>query len=420
MIACIVVPYFAAAVERRDDRTLAQTPLVIGGRGWEPRPVYAYSREARQQGIRPGMLLRQAQVVAPASHFLPADGSGYRQAAAEVGAVLLDFTPFMEPEDAWHPPAEAQRPFPIPNLALPARYYLDWEDLPVKETIPLTRHLGQTLRQAAGLEAAIGLAESRFAAQLAAAYTQPGRIRPVTRDNPADFLAPYPLNCLPLPAEMGRRLHLLGIHTLGQLAALPLPALQAQFGREIGPFHRLAQGQADGAIAAQEAEPVETAVSHFEPPVASRETLTAVLTHLAQDLAGRLHTAVQVGGVLRLTWDMESGDTIVQTQALRQPTADPGHLAACLHDLLAQADVTEGVTAVAVTVAGLTPARAYQLALFDQKPAAGGKSLHQLVARLQAKFAQAAFYETAVIAPEHPLLEQRAAWRALAYDPLLA
>ena len=44
------------------------------------------------------------------------------------------------------------------------------------------------------------------------------------------FLAAQPVDVLPVPEEMLRRLRLLGIETLGGLAALPRSALAAQFG----------------------------------------------------------------------------------------------------------------------------------------------------------------------------------------------
>lgn len=419
MIACVAVPYFAATVERRDDAALAQTPLVIGGRAWEPRPVYAYSREARQHGIRPGMLLRQAQAVYPASHFLPPDGSGYRQAAGEVNDALLDFTPLVEPEPAWHPPAGARQGIPAANLALPARYYLDLEGLPAKEAVPLVQHIGRSLRQQTALAPAIGLAGRRFAAQIAAAFTRPNHIRPIQPEAEADFLAQRAIHFLPLEKEAARRLRLLGIRTLGQLAQLPPVALRRQLGPEIEPLYRLARGEGAYPIRAQTPPPAETAGHDFEAPVANRLALVAVLTRLARDLAGRLQTDVMAGGEVQLAWETESGQAQRQSQALRQPTADPNRLAVCLHQLLEQMTFPDGVTVVTVTVTHLSPARAYQLPLFGSRPEEAG-TLKGLVARLQAKFGQALFYETAVPAPDHPIPERRSAWRPIACDPILA
>ena len=65
MIACIAVPYFAAAVERRDDDDLLEKPLAIGGQPWEARPVYAISQEVAHQGVRICMSLLLVQDFSP-------------------------------------------------------------------------------------------------------------------------------------------------------------------------------------------------------------------------------------------------------------------------------------------------------------------------------------------------------------------
>ena len=108
MIACLNVPYFAATVERRaGDQALAQPGqapgLVLGGQPWEPQPVYAFSHEAAQQGVKSGMSLRLAHVLSPEAHFMAADPPRYYDASAEVAGVLLDFTHLIEIEALWAP-----------------------------------------------------------------------------------------------------------------------------------------------------------------------------------------------------------------------------------------------------------------------------------------------------------------------------
>src|SRR5690606_21059127 len=101
--ACLSIPYFAAAVERRHDAALTNKPLAIGGQPWEARPIYAYSREVARMGVRPGMSLRLAHVLSPHSHFMPAAEASYSQASGEIVDVLLDSPCLVEPEELWHP-----------------------------------------------------------------------------------------------------------------------------------------------------------------------------------------------------------------------------------------------------------------------------------------------------------------------------
>jgi len=52
MIGCVYFPHFAAAVERRDDPSLAGAPLVIVERAGESARVVAACGEAARLGVQ--------------------------------------------------------------------------------------------------------------------------------------------------------------------------------------------------------------------------------------------------------------------------------------------------------------------------------------------------------------------------------
>ncbi len=87
----------------------------------------------------------------------------------------------------------------------------------------------------------IGVASSRFAAYVAASTTQPGRAAKVPPDEAA-FLSGRSIDLLPLSSGGKARLHLLGLHTLGRLAAMPAGAVQARLGSEGRRAWELARG----------------------------------------------------------------------------------------------------------------------------------------------------------------------------------
>ena len=191
MIACLNVPYFAATVERRGGDYGAsagnqavvesrQAPgLVLGGQPWEPQPVYAFSHEAAQQGVKSGMSLRLAHVLSPEAQFMAADPPRYYDASAEVAGVLLDFTHLIEIDALWAPPKNkaAGRTLTGPGAALgwrlPAAYTLDLESLPPAEALDLAQEMGRQVRRQTQLAPAISLAKSKFVAQVAASLTRP-------------------------------------------------------------------------------------------------------------------------------------------------------------------------------------------------------------------------------------------------------
>lgn len=406
MIACLAVPYFAAAVELRDDSQLAAAPLVVGGQPWEPRPVYSFSHEAALQGVEPGMSLRLAHVLAPDSHFLPAHPPRYQSAAGEVTDVLVDFTPLIEPEHLWQP-AAAPRLLPAGARSLPARYTIDLEGLPPREAVPLAREMGATIRRYTNLEPAVGLAHGRFAASVAAALARPNHLRPVEPEGEAGFLAGRPLAFLALPPETARRLHLLGVHTLGQLAALPLPALQSQFGPDIVPFYRLARGE-EPALS-RRARPLPESLQEkltFESELSNHLLLQQALQQVAAALAMRLEAEGLATGLLTLLWELAQKGERAQSHRLplRQPTAAAGRLAAALQDLLASQPPAVPVAALTVTASELAAPRGRQPGLFEPPPAPG---LERLLPQMIARYRGACFYRPALDDPAHPLPECR-------------
>jgi nucleotidyltransferase/DNA polymerase involved in DNA repair len=412
MIACIVLPYFAAAVERRHSVDLGRQPLVIGGRPWEPRPVYAFSREVAQRGVAPGMSLRLAHVLSPQARFLPATSPRYFGASGEMVDVLTDFTHLIEPEDLWQPFAGGREQQTAGGRCLPARYYLDLEKLPFPEALSLAREMGRTIRRQTHLAPALGLAPNKFAAQVAATLARPNHLRPVPAEEATSFLATCTVHFLPLDRETRRRLRLLGIRTLGDLAALPVAALQAQFGAALVPYYQLAGDflELGGGPAVRPAPPEKElqVTFRFDGPVADSLSLGAALGRLATMLAGRLQAAGREGGSLRLG---VTGDNGCQPPpdfrlTLRRPTAEPRALALALDELLRQASLSGPVTALTVTAGQLAPATAVQLSLFAP---AGNKAAitPPALIRIVSRYGSPCLYQATLADRRHPLPERR-------------
>ncbi len=172
MIACLNVPYFAAAVERRDEPALSEKPVAIGGQPWEPQPVYAFSHEVARQGVRPGMSLRLVHVLCPESHFIPATPPRYLGTAGEIADVLTNFTHLVEPAALWLPEHTARNPGKWGELSqgqafgqsLPARYTMDLESLPPVQALAFSQEIGKAMRKETHIHPAIGLAQSKFTA----------------------------------------------------------------------------------------------------------------------------------------------------------------------------------------------------------------------------------------------------------------
>ena len=403
MIACLSISYFASTVERRHDATLAQTPLVVGGQNWEPRPLFGYSREAALRGVSPGMSLRQAHVLSPDSRFMPAALPQYLDAAGEIVDVLTDFTHLVEPENLWQPPTSPRSFVTTTARSLPAQYYLDLEGLPEREATPLVQEIGRAVRNQTGIAPAAGLAANRFTAQVAATVSRPNYLRPVAPEAGQAFLATHSVAFLPLDQETGRRLRLLGIRTIGQFAALSPVAVQEQFGTAALSLYQLARGEAAPEPRPRPSEPELRLARQFEPPLVDRLTLRAVTERLASELAGQLQDRHRAAGTLALELDDEQG-VRQERQVLRQPAATTGQLAQHLHALLERCLLNAPVTALSITASDLVPWTAQQLSLFAPTPTHG---VEQLLPAIMARHKSVRFYRPQLGDRAHPLPERR-------------
>ncbi|HBY92592.1 MAG TPA: hypothetical protein DEP84_01295, partial [Chloroflexi bacterium] len=173
MIACVSVPYFAAAVERREDPSLVARPLVIGGLPRTPGKVYAISREAARTGVRPGMPVRRAQGLCPQARFIPAAQARYQEVFEQIADLLTAFTNLVEPGDGHWQAADGRWRTTVSNDQLAATYSLDLGVLKETEAVEVVQQIGGAVRERARLAAAIGLARERFTAHVAATSVEP-------------------------------------------------------------------------------------------------------------------------------------------------------------------------------------------------------------------------------------------------------
>ena len=87
----------------------------------------------------------------------------------------------------------------------------------------------------------VGVGDAKFPAYVAARTSQPLGATKVPPD-PAGFLAPRPVDLLPLPATLRAELRRFGLHTLGEVAAMNQEALTDRFGAAGRRAWELAQG----------------------------------------------------------------------------------------------------------------------------------------------------------------------------------
>ncbi|MDX1552492.1 MAG: DNA polymerase IV, partial [Marinobacter sp.] len=87
---------FYAAVEMRDDPSLSDVPLAVGGEGGRG-VVTTCNYKARAYGVRSAMPGGEARRLCPGLVTVPTDMARYRVVSKQVMAILRELTDLVEP-----------------------------------------------------------------------------------------------------------------------------------------------------------------------------------------------------------------------------------------------------------------------------------------------------------------------------------
>ena len=263
---------FYASVEQRDRPELRGKPVIVGGSAEGRGVVSAASYEARVFGVHSAMPTVTARRLCPHGVFLPVRMSHYAEVARQIRDIFESFTPLVEPlslDEAFLDVRGCEGLFgPAPQIA---------------------RRIKERVRDETGLVASVGVAPNKFLAKLASDLRKPDALVVVPADGVAAFLHPLPVGRIwGIGAKAEKRLHALGLHTVGQLAALPEEVLAGHFGESGRHVWRLANGL-DGRLVVpdREAKSISTETT-FAHDIGDADVLRVWLLDLVEQLAARL------------------------------------------------------------------------------------------------------------------------------------
>jgi DNA polymerase-4 len=295
---------FYASVEQRDQPQLRGLPVIVGGSAEGRGVVCAASYEARKFGVHSAMPSVTARRLCPQAIFLPPRMSYYAEISRQMFQILLSFTPLVEPisldeafldvhgcEGLFGPPTEIARKIK-------------------------TRILAET-----ALTASVGVAPNKFLAKLASDLRKPDGLVVIEPHQVHEVLAPLPVGRLWGVGKKGeKRLHALGLSTIGQLAALPEPVLVDHLGEAGRQLGSLARGQDERAVVPDgEAKSISTETT-FARDIASRDLLRSCLLQLVEHVSPRLRQHAVRARTIDLKLRTSDFRTYTRAKTLSEPT----------------------------------------------------------------------------------------------------
>ncbi len=387
-IACVLVPSFAVAVERRADPRLAGQPVVV----YDRHTAIDASPEAT--AVQQGLPLRQAKALCPHAIFLEADHARHRHVFEALLDALEGVAPLVEPAGLGCAYADIR--------GLGGHY---------RDEFALAASLVEAVRSATGLLPSAGIAGGKFAAWVAASITPAGDAGVVPEGREREFLQDKDIALLPFNREVIERLDLLALRTLGDVAALPRPAVEAQFRSAGRRLWELASGIDREPLRPRKRQETLSERLSFEAPVVASEALVAAGRQLVARLARRLRgrTArrmyLQLLADGRIVWE--------RLETFREPTSDERRMTLILKTRLSLLELPQAVDTVAIALTGIGREVGKQAKLFTDTQ----QNLNQIaeaIRQLRARYGRPVVWRVMEVDPcsRHP--EERAA--LLPYD----
>jgi DNA polymerase IV len=343
------VDSFYASVEQRDDPSLRGRPVIVGG-----GVVLAASYEAKARGVRTAMSFRRARALCPEAVVVGPRMSVYSQASKAMFRVFEEASPLVEG-------------LSIDEAFLDVRGLEHIAGTPVE----IAARLRFDVREQVGLPITVGVARTKFLAKVASGVAKPDGLLLVPPERELAFLHPLPVEQLwGVGAATAEKLHVFGLETVGDVAALAEPVLVTILGRAAGrQLHALAHnrdprpvqtGRRRGSIGAQRA----LGATGRRPR--SPGAIDTALVGLVERVTRRMRAAGRVGRTVVLRLRFADFSRATRSHSLPRPTAETHAILATARWLLAGAAPAierRGLTLVGVSVANLEDDRTLQLVL---------------------------------------------------------
>ena len=349
---------FFASVEVLDDPSLAGKPVIVGGAG--ARGVVAScTYEARAYGVHSAMPSVRARQLCPEAIFLSGRHGRYAEVSGQLHKILHDITPMVEPiglDEAFMDVAGAMRLLGPPDQIAHG----------------LRRRVGDEL----GLGCAVGIGRSKMIAKLASRAAKPRASRTglapgpgvylVEPDVELEFLHDHAVEALwGVGPATAKRLHDLGVRTVGDLAALPVDTVVRRLGKASGAhLAALARGVDPDPVNPNRPSKSIGHEETFSQDLVDPHELERHVLRMAESVATMLRGASTAARTVTVKVKFRDLSLVTRSHTLVRPIASGGAIGQVAAALLAAIDPGEGIRLLGVSASGLAAGGADQLS-FD-------------------------------------------------------
>jgi DNA polymerase-4 len=287
---------FYAAVEKRDDPSLRDKPVIVGGgkRGVVSTACYI----ARTYGVRSAMPMFKALKACPGAIVVRPDMAKYARVGRDIRTMMRELTPLVEP------------------LSIDEAF-LDLEGTQTlhgaSPAVTLARFAARVEREI-GVSVSVGLSYCKFLAKLASDLDKPRGFSIIGRQEAPGFLAPLPVGRIwGVGAVAQERLARDGYRLIADLQRAEEADLLRRYGGEGGRLWRLARGLDARRVSPDQETKSISAETTFLTDLSTTEDLLPILLELSEKVAYRLKK--QGFAAKNITLKLKTADFRLRTRA---------------------------------------------------------------------------------------------------------
>ncbi|EAU40401.1 DNA polymerase IV [Fulvimarina pelagi HTCC2506] len=297
---------FYASIEKRDDPSLAQKPVIVGGgtRGVVTTACYI----ARIRGVRSAMPMFKALKLCPEATVIRPNMEKYAGVGREIRQMMRDLTPLVQPvsiDEAFMDLKGTERLHGEPS------------------SVTLTR-LAARIEYEIGVSVSIGLSHNKFLAKMASDLEKPRGFSVIGRAETRDYLRAKPISAIwGVGDAMAAKLKADGLTMISQLQDMDDTDFIRRYGAMGLRLSKLAHGIDDRSVEPDGEAKSISAETTFNCDLHRADDLVPVLRRLCEKVSGRLKaTDLAATGI---TLRLKTSDFRLRTR--QRKLQDPTRLA---------------------------------------------------------------------------------------------
>ena len=269
-----------------EDQDIREVPSVVAGdKASRHSIILAKSAPAKKYGIQTGEPLFQALEKCPDLIVVPPDYGLYVEASRHFVQMLRQFSPVVEQysiDEAWVDMTGTERLWGSPRLAAEQMRERIWEEL--------------------GFTVNIGISSNKLLAKMAGDFEKPNKIHTLFPEEVPDKFWPLPVrNLFLVGAATERKLKMMGIRTIGDLAHADVALLRKRLGKHGETVWHFANGRNADAVVPEPAENKGYGNSTTtSQDVVSYEQAYQVLLSLCETVASRMRRDGKCGSCVTI------------------------------------------------------------------------------------------------------------------------